>query len=79
MHGFGLSPVLKPGRNKGAGESLLGHRQTKRQTGGVGICVRFERSGEKVRGAWERNQSDADRRQTVAEDLRWMKWTAGPQ
>lgn len=27
------------------------HRQTKRQTGGVGICVRFETSGEKVRGA----------------------------
>lgn len=28
----------------------MGHRQTKRQTGGGGICVRFETSGEKVRG-----------------------------
>lgn len=50
MHSSRLSLVCQKG-NEEAGKSLLGHRQTKRQTGGVAICMRFEMTEEKVRGA----------------------------
>ncbi|CAB1448917.1 unnamed protein product [Pleuronectes platessa] len=48
--GSRLKPVFRPRRKQGS-KGFSVRSQTKSQTGGVGICVRFETTGEKVRGA----------------------------
>lgn len=60
MHGFCL--LFNPGRKHWT-RGISKSSQTERQTGGVGICVRFETGGEKVRSAaMEISQTQTDDR-----------------